>query len=148
MMSSDEAAIVERRVAEAVRVKVAADKAIVEATAIRARARTLQRERESLLARLRDLQCVLTPTPDITVPKGPHNGYVRVPPGHPAAGTSYDAAEALFDLDVNGGLTYAYQCPDGGTWFGWDDMHLWRSPSPSACLHEALTLLGLESEDA
>ena len=94
------------------------------------------------------LQCVLTPTPDITVPKGPHNGYVRVPPGHPAAGKSYDAAEALFDLDVNGGLTYAYQCPDGGTWFGWDDMHLWRSPSPSACLHEALTLLGLESEDA
>lgn len=39
-------------------------------------------------------------------------GYVGVPPGHPWHGKDYDD-EALYDVDVHGGLTYADLCdPD------------------------------------
>lgn len=66
------------------------------------------------------LQCALIPTPSMPMAKGPYNGYVRVPSGHPDAGRGYDDV----DVDVWGGLTFAAEDDeDGGTWFGWDDCH-------------------------
>lgn len=68
------------------------------------------------------LECGLAPTPALlTVPRGPYNGYVKVPAEHPAAGKDYDDV----DVEVHGGLTFAQDCEDGGTWFGWDDVHAW-----------------------
>ena len=52
-------------------------------------------------------------------------GYVRVPPGHPLFGKSYDDV----DINVHGGLTFAEEEPcteheDGqGWWFGFDCAH-------------------------
>ncbi len=51
-------------------------------------------------------------------------GYVRVPPGHPLHGKSYDDP----NVDVHGGLTFAAVEPcaheDGvGYWFGFDCHH-------------------------
>ena len=52
-------------------------------------------------------------------------GYVRVPPGHPYHGKSYDD---VADVSVHGGLTFAEGEPcthdDGvGWWFGFDCAH-------------------------
>lgn len=35
------------------------------------------------------------------------NGYVLIPPGHPAFGMDYDTVYDLYDIEVNGGLTFA-----------------------------------------
>jgi hypothetical protein len=53
--------------------------------------------------------------------------YVGVPEGHPIAGKECDD-EALRDLEVHGGLTFAGEGdgkyrPTGWYWYGWDDAH-------------------------
>lgn len=57
-------------------------------------------------------------------------GYVGVPPGHPAYGQGY-SEEALYDIHVHGGLTYADESrweeldtlPDDWWWLGFDCGH-------------------------
>jgi hypothetical protein len=77
----------------------------------------------------------------VRAPGGHWCGYVGVPPEHPWHGLDYDA-DALLDVDVHGGLTYAAACqedaseqdaichvplngrPDSVWWFGFDCAHL------------------------
>lgn len=69
-------------------------------------------------------------------------GYVRVPPGHPMHGKSYDDP----DVAVHGGLTFAElepckEHPDGqGWWFGFDCAHCFdASYDPDAKIEELKT---------
>ena len=69
-------------------------------------------------------------------------GYVRVPPGHPLHGQSYDSP----DVDVHGGLTFAEleECKeheDGqGWWFGFDCAHCFDAMyDPAATIENLVT---------
>ena len=66
------------------------------------------------------------------------NGYVGVPPAHPAHGKDYNA-DLLDDIDVHGGLTYANSsCPGdhwdgmGMWWFGFDTAHYYDMDYPKS----------------
>ena len=61
------------------------------------------------------------------------NGYVGVPPAHPAHGKDYN------HIDVHGGLTYVgSSCPGkhwdglGMWWFGFDTNHYWDEGNPKS----------------
>ncbi len=44
---------------------------------------------------------------DMGVDKGWGNGYVAIPKGHPCHGLTYNEIHRKYDIDVNGGLTFA-----------------------------------------
>lgn len=95
---------------------------------------------------------VTTRNPDALLAKGKHAGYewevtdngigyrcgyVRLPKGHPWHGKDY-SDEALYDVDVHGGLTFAApdsHCGKGGEddawWLGFDCAHAGDAPDPS-----------------
>jgi len=94
---------------------------------------------------------VTTRRPDVLLAKGEHAdlqfevtkndlgyrcGYVRLPKGHPWHGRDY-SDEALWDVAVHGGLTFAApdsHCGKGGEddawWLGFDCGHLGDAPDP------------------
>lgn len=43
----------------------------------------------------------------LAIERGWGNGYVCIPEGHPLHGLSYDDIHRLYEIDVNGGLTFA-----------------------------------------
>lgn len=65
------------------------------------------------------------------------NGYVCLPEGHPCFGMDYDAIHDAYNIDVNGGLTFAChsdeikkervpELPEGTWWVvGFDTAHSW-----------------------
>lgn len=95
---------------------------------------------------------VTTRRPDALLAKGEHAGYewevtdngvgyrcgyVRLPKGHPWHGKDY-SDEALYEVDVHGGLTFAApdtHCGKGGEddawWLGFDCAHAGYAPDPS-----------------
>lgn len=76
-------------------------------------------------------------------PLGAWCGYVGLPPGHPGYGKDYQEVEALYDIDIHGGLTFSDACqkrddpsvgichvPQEGRdkdiwWIGFDCAHAW-----------------------
>jgi hypothetical protein len=95
--------------------------------------------------------------PDQVVWRGPHgypcmvwrhdrygqlNGYVAVPAGHPAHGLDY-GADALDELEVHGGLTFAGGGIKGWWVFGFDCGHGGRDVQPG--MEAMLTGLGIRT---
>ena len=76
------------------------------------------------------------------------NGYVALPKEHPCFGMDYDAIHEKYDIDVNGGLTFASQAHLNqpaetiGMWIiGFDTLHcddtMEQWPSAESVLAEA-----------
>jgi len=78
------------------------------------------------------------------------NGYVAIPEGHSCFGMDYDAIHDKYEIDVNGGLTFARykhgKRPDiTGMWIvGFDTLHygdtMERWPDEASVMREAIRL--------
>ena len=63
--------------------------------------------------------------------RGHRCGYVMIHEGHPLYGiTLLDYSDALTELEVDGGITFANGC-DGCWVLGWDAAHAWHEPDPA-----------------
>ena len=82
------------------------------------------------------------------------NGYVCLPEGHPCFGMDYGRIHELYNIDVNGGLTFSESSdglkwddlPEGHWWVvGFDTAHSWDSlerwPDKESVEFEAKRLL-------
>jgi hypothetical protein len=82
------------------------------------------------------------------------NGYVCLPEGHPCFGMHYGDIHDLYEINVNGGLTFSEhsdqlqdweEVPEGKWWVvgfdtahSWDNLDSWLGPSSVAIEAESL----------
>lgn len=83
------------------------------------------------------------------------NGYVCLPPEHPCYGVDYFEIMDKYEIDVNGGLTFAHsskdicwpEVPEGDWWIiGFDTSHAWDTAEmwPKSAVEDHTRLLAAQ----